>query len=296
MKQLYIGELFKRADEFDLIHLQTEPVYLAMPYVSLIKTPVLFTSHNAYHSFEKKIFSFYDRKIHLSALSKHQASALPLTQDIPVIYNGIEINKYPFQDKSQDYFLFLGRLHKDKGIDVFLELAENLSQYSFYIAGKGQQLYEERIRNLTDRHKNIHYFGMIPHESPEWFNIISKAKALLMPITYDDPCPLVPLEAMASGTPVIAYSLGALPEQVIDGKTGFLINRSQNDIRGGWIVKKTGVKGLCKAVERIYAMPVDQYRQMRRNCRKHVEKKFTVERMVDEYEQVYYKVLEKAKK
>lgn len=291
MKQIYLGEIFNRAHEFDLIHLQTAPIYLAMPYVGLIKTPVLFTSHNNYNAFEKEIYKFYDKKIYFSALSHSQASQFPLTQKIPVIYNGIEISKYPFQDNSQDYFLFLGRLHKDKGIDIYLELAHNLSQYSFYIAGKGHQTYEKRIKTYTDQHKNINYPGMLPHESPEWFDLLSKAKALLMPITYEDSCPLVPLEAMACGTPVIAYAKGALPEQVIDNKTGFIVNSSDTDIRGEWIIKRTGIEGLYEAIERIYNMPADQYHQMRQNCRKHVEENFTVERMVNEYEKVYQQIL-----
>lgn len=99
------------------------------------------------------------------------------------------------------------------------------------------------------------------------------------------------IEAMACGTPVVAYARGSVPEVIKDGETGFIVNPSDTDIRGNWIIKKTGIEGLCEAVERIYSMPEDQYRQMRRNCRAHVEKNFTVERMVDEYEKVYKEIL-----
>ena len=78
-----------------------------------------------------------------------------------------------------------------------------------------------------------------------------------------------------------------------DGETGFIVNPSDDDIRGNWIVKKTGLDGLCEAVERMYAMPDDKYKEMRRACRAHVEKNFTVERMVDEYEKVYEQILSK---
>ena len=99
------------------------------------------------------------------------------------------------------------------------------------------------------------------------------------------------IEAMATGTPVVAFARGSVPEIVKDSETGFIVNSSDSDIRGNWIVKKTGIAGLCEAVERMYAMPTEQYQQMRRNCRAHVEAHFTVEKMVDSYEQVYQKIL-----
>lgn len=103
------------------------------------------------------------------------------------------------------------------------------------------------------------------------------------------------IEAMACGTPVVAYARGSVPEVIKDGETGFIVNSSEEDKRGDWIVKKTGIEGLCEAVEKIYSMPEEQYRQMRRNCRTHVEKNFTVERMVGEYEKVYNQILSSRK-
>jgi glycosyltransferase involved in cell wall biosynthesis len=103
------------------------------------------------------------------------------------------------------------------------------------------------------------------------------------------------IEAMACGTPVVAYARGSVPEVIKDGETGFIINSSENDIRGNWIVKKTGIDGLCEAVEKIYSMPQEQYHQMRRNCRAHVEKRFTIERMIEEYVRIYYQILDYAK-
>jgi glycosyltransferase involved in cell wall biosynthesis len=82
-----------------------------------------------------------------------------------------------------------------------------------------------------------------------------------------------------------------VPEVIKDGETGFLVNPSDEDIRGNWIVKKTGIEGLSEAVMRVYAMSENDYKQLRRNCRAHVEKNFTVEKMVDEYEKVYEKIL-----
>ena len=96
---------------------------------------------------------------------------------------------------------------------------------------------------------------------------------------------------MATGTPVVTFARGAIPEIVKDGESGFIVNSSDQDVLGDFIVKKTGLEGLCEAVERIYNMPRDQYQEMRRNCRAHVEAHFTVEKMVDNYEAVYQKIL-----
>lgn len=291
MKQLYIGELMKHADEFDLIHLQTEPIYLGMSYSRIVKTPILFTSHNSYHPFEKDIFTFYDKKIYFSALSHNQASQYPLTQDVPVVYNGISVEQYPFSETSNDYFLYLGRLHEDKGIANFLALLQQLPQRTFLIAGKGSSTMEQHIHDRVNRVNNAQYLGMLPHESKEWFRILSQAKALIMPITYEDSCPLVPLEAMACGTPVIAYARGSLPELVLDGKTGYLVNSAQTDKRGEWQTKQISLEGLIEATEKISLLSEDRYKQMRQESRKHIESTFTIKRMIAGYEAVYENII-----
>lgn len=99
------------------------------------------------------------------------------------------------------------------------------------------------------------------------------------------------MEAMACGTPILAYARGAVPEIIEDGVTGFTVNSSDTDVRGDFIVKKTGEQGMLEAIERIYALPDDEYQAMRRACRKRVEEYFTAERMVTGYETLYKKIL-----
>ncbi|MEK7533919.1 MAG: glycosyltransferase [Patescibacteria group bacterium] len=290
MKQVYIGEIFKRAREYDIIHLQTEPIYMAMPYISLIKTPILFTAHNMYHDFEKAIFSFYDKKIYISALSNAQAKRYPLTQEIPVIYNGIEVEEFPYDEKGGNYFLFLGRLAKDKGIDVFLDLAINNPKFQFYIVGKGYKEYEQKAQEAARKYSHIKYFGMIPRATPQWFDLLSKAKALVMPVNYEDSCPLVPLEAMACGSPVIAYAAGALPEQVVDNKTGYLIcNSKQANYK--YIIEQTGINGLIHAINKINSLSKQDYLRFRRNARTRIEDFFSIKKMAKNYEKLYLRII-----
>ena len=92
---------------------------------------------------------------------------------------------------------------------------------------------------------------------------------------------------MACGTPVVAYARGSVPEIVKDGETGFLVNPSEADIRGDWVIKKTGIDGLCEAIEKIYSMSEKEYQKMRLNCRSLVEKSFSASRMAEKYLKIY---------
>ena len=95
---------------------------------------------------------------------------------------------------------------------------------------------------------------------------------------------------MSSGTPVIAYARGSAPEIIADGETGFLVNPSEEDKRGQWIVASSGVPGLCEGVRRLYAMSAGDYRKMRQACRERVLKYFTIGRMIQEYVALYERI------
>ena len=145
---------------------------------------------------------------------------------------------------------------------------------------------------MIDR-KIVFHLGFL--EQKELVSYYQNAKLFLFPIEWEEPFGLVMIEAMAAGTPIVAFARGSVPEVIKDGETGFIVNSSDEDKRGDWIVKKVGIDGLCEAVERIYSMPKDHYRQMRKNCRGHVEKFFTIEKMIDNYEMVYKQITNSGK-
>jgi len=162
------------------------------------------------------------------------------------------------------------------GARVDKESESNFNYYKTQIEHKLQQTPVVNHGEMTSEKRN---------------ELIASSRCFIFPIKWEEPFGLVMIESMASGTPVIAYARGSTPEVIKDGETGFLVNSSEEDIRGDWIIKKTAIEGLCEAVEKIYAMPEEEYKAMRRNCRAHVEKNFTVERMVDEYETVYQQII-----
>lgn len=137
---------------------------------------------------------------------------------------------------------------------------------------------------------------MLVLQGEEKSMLLRNAKLFVFPIQWEEPFGMVMIEAMASGTPVVAFARGAVPEIVKDGETGFLVNSSETDKRGDWITKTTGMDGLCEAIERIYAMSRERYQEMRYAAHLHVSRYFTVAKMGAEYEKVYQEVIHRFKR
>ena len=214
---------------------------------------------------------------------------------IDTVYNGIDVEKVPFSDKGEsEDLVYISRLDEQKGSHLALEVSlklkkrikiigrpetENPYQYKYYL---------EKVKPLL-QNSLVHYYGEL---SPmEKMPLLLSSKLFIFPLCWEEPFGLVMIEAMATGTPIVAFARGAVPEMVEDGVTGFIVNSSSEDNRGDWVVKKTGVEGLREAVERIYAMGQEQYQHMRVACRKRVADRFTKEKMVEGYIDVYRKIL-----
>lgn len=278
MKMIPLGELLKDADQYDIIHLQTEPVYLGMPFAKLIKTPILFTCHHPFFEIDRRIFEYFDGKVNMSALSGFHAASFPLSHRPDFVYNGIDIENYDFNPDPQGYYLFLGRLVAEKGIDDFIELAEKTPDQEFYIAGGGSMA--KLAEEAAQKHSNVKYLGLLGRNSEPWKDALAKAKALISPVKCNESFGLAMAEALAFGTPVIAYQKGSVPELVDHGVNGF-------------IVKEESVSGLKEAVDQLEKMPADDYRAMRLAARKKVEDNFSISAMAQGYEKLYQKIIEK---
>jgi len=253
-------------------------------------TQDLFKDYGTMHSVKELVQKFKDYPY--VSISNKQRESLPELNYVSTIYNSIIISEFDFNEHGGNDMVWIGRMNYTKGVDLGIEAAETIKKkfiISSYIDVGDMPYYQKDIEphltmgflSRTDEMKNI--------KGKSQF--LENGKLFLFPIRWDEPFGIVMIEAMATGTPLVAFSMGSVPEVVKDGETGFLVNPSDADIRGNWIIKKTGVKGLCEAIEKIYSMPENQYRKMRKACRAHVEKNFTVERMVDRYEEVYNKIL-----
>lgn len=206
---------------------------------------------------------------------------------IETVYHGFTI---PSPSSSRgNYLAFIGRMAKEKGIEFAIDAAKQ-SGLSLKIATSMDKdldsaYFKEVVEPRVDK-KLISFLDFLPEL--ERFEFLGNALCLLFPIQWEEPFGMVMIEAMACGTPVVAYNRGSVSEIVRDGLTGFIVDPDDEDRpkKGSWVIKKQGIEGLIEAVKRIGAID-------RSVCRKHVEENFSVEKMVEEYETVYQKALKK---
>ncbi len=279
-------------NSYDLVHFNTAPMVFSLAFSRRINIPKVFTFHNQFSEPYDKILDIYakDNKNYFISISLAQRKLISTINYAGNIYHGIDTKFFHNNVKNDNYIFFCGRFHPEKGLDLAISVAKKLNKKLIFTGQEsfsGSAYYNNLIKPSID---DTQIIEKKLNAREELVKLYSEAKLFLLPIQYEEPFGLVFIEAMATGTPVVAFARGSVPEVIKDGETGFIINPSDQDIRGNWIIKKTGIEGLYEAVERIYNMSSDQYLQMRQNCRKHVEENFTIERMVDEYEKVYQKI------
>ena len=279
---------------YDIVHNHASWRFLI--FAPFIKAPIVTTHHGPLSPpYQQLIFERYKDYPYVS-ISKNQEKDMPTLNYAATVYNGIDLSKFAHDDNlipgTDAKLMFLARMSPEKGGIEAAEAAHRAGK-NLFVASKVDAVDEEFFKKFKESivGKTTTFEGEISHTAR--VSYLQNSRALLAPIQWEEPFGLMFTEAMACGTPVIAYARGAAPEIIVDGVTGFLVNESDKYIRGDWIIKKTGIDGLVEAINRVYTLPDDQYRQMRKKSREHVEQKFGVQHMVDGYESVYQSVLSK---
>jgi len=260
---LHISELFERGDDFDIIHNHFD--YLPLTYMKMTSTPVLTTIHGFSSPKILPVYKKYNKKCFYVSIS--DADRSPELDYIATVYHGIDLSQFTYRSELGDYLIFFGRIHYDKGAWEAIEIAKSFNM-TLIIAGiiQDEIYFEQNVKPHLDK-DNINYVGIAGPEKRD--QLLGGAYALLHPINFNEPFGLSVVEAMACGTPVIAFNKGSMPEVINNGQTGFLVNSVEEAVEA------------LKQVKQIDRL----------KCRKLVEEKFSVERMVDDYIKVYEKII-----
>jgi glycosyltransferase involved in cell wall biosynthesis len=273
----HLTEVFDRRDEFDILHmhLNKSQDYLMLPLSSLSKTPVLFTLHFMLPSpnYNPDRFLVLDkyRQLPFTSLSNSQRNGFE-GNFVSTVYNSIDINNFPYNDKPQAYLVWLGKVNPVKGTKEAILAAKQAGEKILVLGAvdkdveRMRRYYEEEVAPLIDG-KDVIWIGEVGVK--EKAELLGRAKAFLNPISWEEPFGLVMIESQAVGTPVISFRRGAAEELIIDGKTGFLVDNLEEMVEKIKIVDK-----------------ID-----RRECRRNVEERFTIEKMTDGYLEAYKKTI-----
>lgn len=261
---LHISELFEHGGDYDLIHNHFD--FLPLTYSGMTQTPVVTTIHGFSSPRILPVYRKYNGRVHYVAIS--DADRNPELDYIATVHHGIDLSQFDFQPEPDDYLLFFGRIHPDKGTREAIEISRRAGRRLLLAGIIQDQAYFDRD---VQPHLDGGQASYIGHAGPDRRSrLLGQAYALLHPIRFNEPFGLSVIEAMACGTPVVAFRRGSMPEIVRDGETGFLCASVE------------------EAVERLAAIPSLD----RRACRRWVEARFTAGRMVDDYLAVYRRVLQ----
>jgi len=262
-ESLHIAALFERADEFDVIHNSFD--FLPLTYSGLVETPVVTTIHGFSSERILPVFEKYKARGHYVAISdadRHDSLDYAAT-----IHHGIDMSVFELEQEPGDYLLFFGRIHPDKGTVEAMDVAERTGM-PLTIAGIVQDTdyFEQLVEPRIDGER-VRYLGPIGPDRRG--DLLGGARALLHLVNFDEPFGFSVVEAMACGTPVIASARGSMPEIVRDGESGFLVGSLDEAVAA---VRR--VEGLDRAA-----------------VRASVERRFDVNRMVDDYLALYRRIV-----
>jgi glycosyltransferase involved in cell wall biosynthesis len=265
---LLLERVVQQADEFDVVHFHVD--YLHFPLSRRFRTPHVTTLHGRLDLPDLVPLYREFRDTPVVSISNAQREPLSRANWQGTVYHGLPENLYGFRADSGSYFAFLGRISPEKRVDRAIKIAKRLGM-PLKIAAKVDQVDKEYYEGFVEpllQDPSIEFVGEIGEGEKEEF--LGGAYALLFPIDWPEPFGLVMIEAMACGTPVIAYDRGSVAEIMEEGRTGFIVDTLED------------------AVEASRQIPD----LSRARCREVFENRFTAARMANSYLQVYERVIE----
>jgi glycosyltransferase involved in cell wall biosynthesis len=255
---------YLRAGEFDVIHDHSR-LGAGLGSVLTGGPPVVHTLHGAWTPKARRYLGALDHRVGLVAISRAQAIANPAISYAGVVHNGIDIAAHPFRECKDDFLVFVGRINPEKGPAAALEIARRAGRPLKMVVKRHEQVewdyWNEVVAPLLRSEDEV--FEQPPEAIK--LDLLSRAHAMLFPIDWPEPFGLVMAESMACGTPVIGRPVGAAPEVVEHGVTGFLYDT---------------VEAMARAVDRAGELSPSA-------CRNRATQRFSGSAMAAGYERVF---------
>lgn len=265
----------RAGDGYDLVHDKSGHFWA---HASALSLPVLATLHLPRHFYREDIVACCSPNLFFNCVSQAQMRTF---SDLPnmmgAIENGIDVERFPFEVNKRDYVLWIGRICEEKGTHVAIDVAQRAG-VPLVLAGQvypfsyHQEYFRREILPRLDRARTPVRLVEKPSVD-EKLDLLRHARALLVPTLVGETSSLVAMEAMACGTPVVAFGRGAIPDVVGDGETGFVVESAD---------------GMVDALARVGEIDPQA-------CRNRVERRFSAERMACDYERIYLEVMRSAR-
>jgi glycosyltransferase involved in cell wall biosynthesis len=252
------------ADDFDVIHDHTS---LGPAFASLLRggPPVVHTLHGPWTDGLRNKLALVQHSVHVVAISHAQAAINPDIGYAGVVHNGVDLDRHPYRGAKEDFLVFVGRVNADKAPEVAVEIARAAGLPLTMMVKRSEpeewSYWNDVVAPLL--HDGVEVLEQPPHAMK--VDLVGRARATLCPINWPEPFGLVLAESLACGTPVITRPVGAAPEIVTHGVTGFLCDTTE---------------AMIEAVGRVATLSPQ-------TCREHAAQRFSANSMVAGYEAVY---------
>jgi glycosyltransferase involved in cell wall biosynthesis len=260
----------REPERFDVLHVHSP--FSALAAAVATGRPVVHTLHGAFSEEMRALYGLVAERAWFVAISEAQRVQMPELRYAGVVYNGVDVERYPFRTDKEDFALFLGRAAPEKGVERAVRAS--------VAAGLRLVVAVKMADRVEEEHWNRDVVPILPEDATvvgeisfaQKVDLLSRSRVVLFPIDWDEPFGLVMTEAMACGTPVIATPRGSVPEVVVDGRTGFGVGVEDYPERA------------AEAIARLSDIDPGA-------CRAWVQNRFSKEAMVDGYERVFDRAL-----
>lgn len=260
----------QQADGFDVIHFHID--YLHFPIARMLHTPHLTTLHGRLDLPDLHPLFREFAEMPTVSISDAQRAPMPFLNWRATVHHGLPQTLYRFHPVHSDYLVFIGRISREKRVDRAIDIAKRAGR-KLYIAAKvdrpDQEYFEAHVKQLLD-HPLIEFVGEVGEHEKD--GLLGGAYALLFPVDWPEPFGLVMIEALACGTPVVAYPCGSVPEVIRHGETGFIV----------------------RSIDQAVAVLPRVTELDRARCRADFEERFSATRMARDYIAAYHAAIRAA--